>query len=30
VDADGALRVEQHDQIHRIIAGEVSVRTAST
>jgi BirA family transcriptional regulator, biotin operon repressor / biotin---[acetyl-CoA-carboxylase] ligase len=30
VDTDGALRVEQHDQIHRIIAGEVSVRTAST
>jgi BirA family transcriptional regulator, biotin operon repressor / biotin---[acetyl-CoA-carboxylase] ligase len=30
VDADGALRVEHQGQIHRIIAGEVSVRTAST
>ena len=30
VDADGALRVERQGQVHRIIAGEVSVRTAST
>jgi BirA family transcriptional regulator, biotin operon repressor / biotin---[acetyl-CoA-carboxylase] ligase len=30
VDPDGALRVEHGGQIHRIIAGEVSVRTAST
>jgi len=30
VDADGALRVEQGGHVHRIIAGEVSVRTAST
>jgi len=30
VDIDGALRVEHGEQIHRIIAGEVSVRTAST
>lgn len=30
VDTDGALRVEHGEQIHRIIAGEVSVRTAST
>jgi BirA family biotin operon repressor/biotin-[acetyl-CoA-carboxylase] ligase len=30
VDVDGALRVEHNGQVHRIIAGEVSVRTAST
>lgn len=30
VDGDGALRVEHGGQIHRIIAGEVSVRTAAT
>jgi BirA family biotin operon repressor/biotin-[acetyl-CoA-carboxylase] ligase len=30
VDVDGALRVEHSGQIHRIIAGEVSVRTASS
>jgi len=30
VDTDGALRVEHGGQVHRIIAGEVSVRTAST
>jgi BirA family transcriptional regulator, biotin operon repressor / biotin---[acetyl-CoA-carboxylase] ligase len=30
VDADGALRVEHGGQVHRIIAGEVSVRTAAT
>lgn len=30
VDPDGALRVEHGGQVHRIIAGEVSVRTAST
>ena len=30
VDADGALRVAHRGQIHRIIAGEVSVRSAST
>lgn len=29
VDADGALRVEHLGQIHRIIAGEVSVRASS-
>lgn len=29
VDADGALRVEHRGELHRIIAGEVSVRTAS-
>jgi BirA family transcriptional regulator, biotin operon repressor / biotin---[acetyl-CoA-carboxylase] ligase len=30
VDADGALRVEQAGTTHRIIAGEVSVRTEQT
>ena len=30
VDTDGALRVEHGGRIHRIIAGEVSVRTIST
>jgi BirA family transcriptional regulator, biotin operon repressor / biotin---[acetyl-CoA-carboxylase] ligase len=30
VDTDGALRIEHGGQVHRIIAGEVSVRTAST
>jgi BirA family biotin operon repressor/biotin-[acetyl-CoA-carboxylase] ligase len=30
VDVDGALRVEHNSQVHRIIAGEVSVRTASS
>jgi BirA family biotin operon repressor/biotin-[acetyl-CoA-carboxylase] ligase len=30
VDVDGALRVEHEGKIHRIIAGEVTVRTAST
>jgi BirA family biotin operon repressor/biotin-[acetyl-CoA-carboxylase] ligase len=30
VDTDGALLVEQRGQIHRVIAGEVSVRASST
>jgi len=30
VDPDGALRIEHGGSIHRIIAGEVSVRTSST
>jgi BirA family biotin operon repressor/biotin-[acetyl-CoA-carboxylase] ligase len=29
VDADGALLVEQQGQLHRVIAGEVSVRTST-